>query len=134
MLPPGTVHLILDVYGYFVDDVPPVAVADSATVAEDAAVTTIDVLANDTNPDGGGPISIASVTQPANGTVAITSGGADLTYQPLADYCNAPPATALDSFTYTLTPGTSSTTVSVTVSCVNDAPQVAGAGTYGLLR
>ena len=53
---------------------PAAAVDDAATVAEDAAATAIDVLANDTDVDGG-PIAIASVTQPANGTVVITGGG-----------------------------------------------------------
>ncbi len=103
-----------------VDDAP-VAVADSATVAEDAAAAAVDVLANDTDIDGG-PKSVASVTQPANGTVVITGGGTGVTYQPDADYCNAPPGTTLDTFTYTLTPGSSSTTVTMTVTCVNDAP------------
>ena len=46
-----------------VDD-PPVAVDDAATVTEDSAATAINVLANDTDVDGG-PKSIASVTQPA---------------------------------------------------------------------
>ena len=73
-----------------VDDAP-VAVDDAATVAEDAAATAIDVLANDTDVDGG-PISVDSVTQPANGTVVITGGGTGLTYPPDADYCNSPPA------------------------------------------
>ncbi|UXI69274.1 tandem-95 repeat protein [Tahibacter amnicola] len=112
----------------------PVAVADSATVAEDDPATAVPVLANDTDVDGG-PISITSVTQPANGTVVITGGGTGLTYQPNPDYCNNPPGTVLDTFTYTLTPGGSSTTVTMTVNCVNDAPvntvpgaQVIGAG------
>ncbi len=103
-----------------VDD-DPVAVADAATVAEDAAATAIDVLANDTDPDGGAK-SIASVTQPANGTVTITGGGSGLTYQPDADYCNTPPGTTLDTFTYALTPGGSSASVAVTVTCVDDNP------------
>jgi VCBS repeat-containing protein len=124
----GTVDVIIDVFGYFVDDAPPVAVADSASVTEDASATTIDVLANDTDSDGG-PISVGSVAQPAHGTVAITNGGANLTYQPAADYCNTPPGTTLDTFTYTLVPGGSTATVSVTVICVNDAPVVGGEGT-----
>src|SRR6185295_13427777 len=111
-----------------VDDVPPVAVDDTPAVAEDAAATTVDVLANDTNPDGG-PIQIDTVTQPANGTVVIGAGGTNLTYQPNADYCNTPPGTALDTFTYTLLPGGSIGTVSVTVNCVDDAPSLTGAGT-----
>ncbi|MEZ5594499.1 MAG: cadherin-like domain-containing protein [Gammaproteobacteria bacterium] len=69
-----------------VDD-PPVAADDTASVTEDDLATTIDVLGNDTDVDGG-PISIDSVTQPANGTVVITNAGADLTYEPDPDYCN----------------------------------------------
>ena len=61
-----------------VDD-PPVAVDDSKTVTEDDPATAIDVLANDTDVDGG-PKSVASVTQPAHGTVVITGGGTGLTY------------------------------------------------------
>ena len=33
---------------------------------------------------------------------------------------NAPPGTTLDTFTYTLTPGGSSATVSMTVTCVKE--------------
>ena len=47
-------------------DDPPVAVNDTATVAEDDSATAIDVLANDTDTDGG-PKTVQSVTQPANG-------------------------------------------------------------------
>ena len=64
-------HVVVDIT-CVADD--PTAVDDSATVAEDAGATAVPVLANDTDPDGG-PISIASVTQPANGTVVITGGG-----------------------------------------------------------
>jgi hypothetical protein len=103
-----------------VDD-SPVAVADSPTVLEDSGATAVAVLSNDTDIDGG-PKSIASVTQPANGAVVITGGGTGLTYQPNANYCNTPPGTTLDSFTYTLSPGGSSAAVVVTVTCVNDAP------------
>jgi VCBS repeat-containing protein len=102
-------------------DTPPTAVADSATVAEDSGPTAIPVLANDTDPDNG-PKSVASVTQPANGTVVITGGGTGVSYTPNANYCNTPPGTALDTFNYTLAPGGSSTTVSVTVTCSDDAP------------
>jgi VCBS repeat-containing protein len=104
-------------------DLPPVAVNDSATVAEDSGPTPVDVLGNDTDADGG-PKSVASVTQPANGTVVITGGGTGLTYAPNANYCNAPPGTTPDTFTYTLAPGGSTATVSMTVTC-NDDPPVA---------
>jgi VCBS repeat-containing protein len=101
-----------------VDDAP-VAVNDSATLTEDDPATTIDVLANDTDIDGG-PIAIDAVTQPANGEVVITNGGADLTYEPDADYCNDGSPT--DDFTYTLAPGGSTATVAVSVTCVDDPP------------
>ncbi len=97
-------------------DDPPVAVADAATVGEDSAASAIDVLSNDTDSDGG-PKTVTSVTQPTNGAVVITGGGTGLTYQPAANYCNATP----DSFTYTLNGG-SIATVSITVTCVDDAP------------
>jgi hypothetical protein len=96
-------------------DEAPGAVDDTASVDKLSGATTIDVLANDTNPFGGA-LSIASVTQPANGTVAITHSGADLTYTPNPRYCNAGPSpTAPDTFTYTLDGG-STATVSMTVN------------------
>jgi len=119
-LTPGSSSTTVTVTVTCVDD-PPVAVNDSATVTEDDPPTAIPVLTNDTDIDAG-PKSIASVTQPANGVVAITGGGTGLTYKPNANYCNQPPGTTPDTFTYTLTPGSSSATVSMTVICVNDAP------------
>ncbi len=50
-----------------VDDAP-VAVNNIATVSRNSGANPIDVLANDTDIDGG-PKTIASVTQPANGSV-----------------------------------------------------------------
>ena len=94
----------------------PTVVDDSATVAEDAAATTIDVLANDSDPDGE-PVTIDTVVPPTNGTVVITNSGADLTYEPAGNYCGP------DSFTYTVVGGPTGT-VDVTVTCVNDAPVV----------
>ena len=99
----------------------PVAVADSATVVEDSGASAIDVLANDTDTDGGA-IAVGAVTQPANGSVVITGGGSGLTYQPNLNYCNTQPGGTPDTFTYTLSPGSSTATVSVTVTCVDDPP------------
>ncbi len=87
---------------------------DTATVTEDSGRDPVDVLANDTDPDGG-PKTIASVTQPANGTVVVTGGGTGLTYQPAANFCGP------DTFTYTLNGG-STATVAVAVTCVPDLP------------
>ncbi|MEE9411955.1 MAG: Ig-like domain-containing protein, partial [Methylococcales bacterium] len=102
-------------------DSPPVAVADTATLVENTAATTIDVLANDSDTDAG-PIAIIAVTQPSNGSVFITNNGSDLTFQPNANFCND--GTPTDDFTYTLTPGGSSATVTVTVTCGNNPPVV----------
>ena len=96
----------------------PIAVDDAATVAEDSGATAVPVLTNDSDPDGD-PFSIADVTQPVNGTVVITNGGDDLTYQPNPNYCSS---TTPDTFTYSLDPGASTATVSVTVTCVDDDP------------
>lgn len=99
-------------------DQPPSANGDTATVTEDDPATSIDVLANDPNTDGG-PKSVSSVTQPPNGTVTITGGGSGIDYRPEADYCNDGSPT--DDFAYVLNGG-STAVVSVTVTCVDDPP------------
>ncbi len=95
-----------------VDD-PPLAVDDSDTVAEAAPATVIDVLANDTDVDGG-PKAIIGRINGSHGAVSMIGGGAGLTYTPDANYCGP------DAFTYTLNGG-SKATVSITVTCVEDA-------------
>ena len=88
-----------------IDD-PPVAVNDSAPCAEDAGATTVDVLGNDTDIDGG-PKTIASVTQPANGTVRHHRRRRGPHLRARANYCNGGSPT--DDFTYTLNGGDSAT-------------------------
>jgi len=102
-----------------VDDLP-TANGDTATVTEDDPATAIDVLMNDTDPEMD-PITITMVTQPPGGTVAITGGGTGLTYEPDPDFCNDPPGTSTDDFTYTINGGDTAT-VMVTVTCVGDPP------------
>src|SRR4029453_19637431 len=75
---------------------------DSATIAEDAGATTINVFANDTFENPGR--AITAVGTASHGTVAINDNGTagDATddfvvYTPTADYNGA------DSFTYTVT-------------------------------
>ena len=93
-------------------DVPPVAVDDTATVVEDAPATVIDVLGNDTNPDGG-PKVVTAVSDPAGGATSFTA--AEVSYTPDPDFCGS------DSFTYTLNGGDQGS-VDVTVTCVDDLP------------
>lgn len=96
-----------------VDD-PPVAVDDAATLAEDDPAQAIDVLANDTDADGGSPV-VTGVGEATKGTAAVGADGQDVVYTPDAD------ATGSDSFTYTVTGG-SSATVDVTITPVPDDP------------
>ena len=70
----------------------PVANDDAVTVGEDAAATTIDVLGNDVDPEGDA-LTVVGPTQGTKGSVAITGGGAALTYTP------NPNATGMDTFT-----------------------------------
>ncbi|MBA3540538.1 MAG: tandem-95 repeat protein, partial [Deltaproteobacteria bacterium] len=101
----------------------PGAANDTATVAEDAAATPINVLANDTTaPDTGETLTITAVTQPVGGTVEITGAGTGVSFQPAANFVGTA------TFTYTVSDGnggTDTATVSVTVTGVNDAPGAA---------
>jgi len=98
---------------------PPVADNDSATVLEDAAATTIPVLAGDIDPDGD-TLTIDSAVQPANGTVVVAPNGLSLTYKPDPNFHG------IDTFAYLVTDGilTDQGTVTITVTSVNDPPTV----------
>ncbi|EGQ8966221.1 tandem-95 repeat protein, partial [Vibrio parahaemolyticus] len=98
--------------------VAPVAdiVADKTTVVEDTP-TIIKVLGNDTFEGDDKVVSLDTNNGPANGTVSVNPDGS-VTYTPNDNYHGA------DSFTYIVTSGgvSESTTVSVDVTPVNDAP------------
>ena len=88
---------------------PPVAVDDTATTTVSQPVT-IDVLANDSDPDGD-PISVTSVTQPLNGTASVSPNG--VIYAPRRGFTGA------DPFTYTISDGrggSATATVTITVN------------------
>ncbi len=102
---------------------PPTAADDSASTDEDTSVD-IDVLANDSDPEGNlDPSSLAVHSQPANGTATVVGG--QIRYTPDPDFSGT------DTFTYEVcdttlpTPLCSTATVSVTVSEVNDPPTAA---------
>ncbi|EGR2179986.1 tandem-95 repeat protein [Vibrio parahaemolyticus] len=98
--------------------VAPVAdiVADKATVVEDTP-TIIKVLGNDTFEGDGKVVSLDTNNGPSNGTVSVNPDGS-VTYTPNDNYHGE------DTFTYIVTSGdvSESTTVSVDVTPVNDAP------------
>ena len=81
----------------------------SATTPQDTPVT-VDVLANDTDPNGD-VLSVTSVSTPGHGTVAIVAGG--VRYTPAAGFVGS------DSFGYSISDGhggTAAAIVSVTVT------------------
>jgi hypothetical protein len=90
---------------------PPAATNDAANTSPGTPVA-INVLANDSDPDGDA-LTVSAVTQPANGSAAITGGGQNVTYTPPAGF------TGSASFAYTASDGnggTSTATVTVTVT------------------
>jgi subtilisin family serine protease len=98
----------------------PTAAEDDVDTPEDVAVT-VDVLSNDTDPEGDA-LTIVSVEPGGHGTV-VNNSGADATYTPDPDFYGS------DTFSYTISDGekTDTATVTIAVTAVNDAP-VAVAG------
>jgi outer membrane protein OmpA-like peptidoglycan-associated protein len=97
-------------------DRPPVAVNDAFTVTGNSGANALDVLANDSDPDGD-TLTIVSVGAPAHGTAAIS--GNKIAYTPVAGYVGT------DSFVYTIADPkglTSSATVAIMVTGINHPP------------
>ncbi|MCY3600383.1 MAG: tandem-95 repeat protein, partial [Gemmatimonadetes bacterium] len=114
----GTASAAVEVTVAPVNDVPEAA-DDQATTLEDEPVT-VNVLANDTDPDGDG-LRVSSVTAPENGTAEIAAGG--VRYTPAANWHGT------DAFAYEIDDGnggTAEASVEVMVMPVNDAPAAVG--------
>ncbi len=95
------------------------AVDDDFMVAEDSNDTAFDVLANDIAVPSTSALTITGVSATANATVTISNDGQQLIYTPNANF------QGIDTFTYTIEDDggeTSSATVTVEVTDVNDAP------------
>ncbi len=99
----------------------PKAVNDSYSVNEDGTLNVADgandVLSNDTDADGDS-LTVTNNTSPAHGSVTVNANGS-FTYTPNGNY-HGP-----DSFNYTVSDGkggTSTGTVNITVTAVNDKP------------
>jgi hypothetical protein len=97
-----------------VNDDAPVAENDSAKGVRKGS-TTINVLANDSDPDGD-PLTIVSFTQGSKGTVAFVGGGTTGTAFTYTRNARAT-GTLADSFKYTISDGNSGTaTATVTIT------------------
>ncbi len=109
-------------FSWTVTNPPPVAVNDATLVVnEDTAGTTVNVLVNDSDPDGD-PLTVTGASA-TNGTVVVNANGT-LTFTPNANY------NGTATITYTISDGeggTATATVPVTVTAVNDAPVRVGA-------
>ena len=96
-------------------DEAPAAADDAATVAEGGAVT-LDVLANDTDPEGAA-LRVELVAAAAHGAVTIDAGN--------VTYAHDGSETTADGFSYRVHDGSAysaAAAVTITVTAVNDAP------------
>ncbi|MCG8406610.1 MAG: tandem-95 repeat protein [Phycisphaerales bacterium] len=99
----------------------PDALDDLAVTDEDTAVT-IDVLANDTDPDGNiAPSSVSVVSGPSHGTVLVNAVNGAITYTPTANFNGS------DSFSYEVCDDgppilCDTASVAITVHPINDPP------------
>jgi VCBS repeat-containing protein len=105
---------------------PPVAQPDTFSTAEDTALAVAvgdGVLANDTDPDGATTLTAALIRNVANGSLTLRPDGS-FNYTPPSNFSGT------TSFTYQARDGTASsatTTVTINVTAVNDAPFISNA-------
>ena len=92
---------------------PPVAQDDQVSTGLDIPLT-IDVLANDHDPDGDG-LTLSGFTQPTNGSVTQNTDGT-LLYTPDSGFSGS------DSLTYTITDGSHTTSANVDIQVTTGPP------------
>ena len=99
-------------------EAPPVTVANTLTVNEDAVLTSTDVIANDTDADDD-TLRLTAVSTDGSGTVAVNADGVSVDYTPVADF------NGTEIITYTVSDGalTAKGTFTITVTAVNDMLQ-----------
>jgi len=100
----------------------PTATDDSKSVVHDRPVS-INVLANDSDPDAGETLTVTIGTQPAHGTVEVLAGGV-VRYTPNTGYVGS------DSFTYRVSDGQAESSEATVSIAVTNAPPVAAPNLY----
>ena len=106
-------------------DEPPVAADDAPLGFDEDTAATIDVLANDSDPeDAKSALTVSVVSEPARGMVVVNPAATPrptITYTPQANYNGS------DSFSYRVTDSDGLTsnvaTVALTIYALNDAPE-----------
>ena len=93
-------------------NMPPVATPDSATSS--GQPVTLDLLANDSDPDGD-PLRLAALTVPIQGHIAVNTDGR-VTYTPPAGFVGN------DTFTYQVSDGITATEAGVVVTVTGATP------------
>ncbi len=99
----------------------PVAQNDTSATAEDNSVT-INLISNDSDPDVSDSLSVQSILNTVHGTVEINTDSM-VTYTPNQDFFGS------DSFRYVVSDGVGGTDtayVYMSVSAVNDPPEIVG--------
>tara|TARA_B110000211_G_scaffold41852_1_gene43494 strand:+ start:593 stop:5065 length:4473 start_codon:yes stop_codon:yes gene_type:complete len=106
----------------------PVAVNDELTILEDAAVSSTNVVLNDTDEDNDN-LSIINLSSDGNGTVTTNTDNISIDYIPEENF------NGTETITYTLSDGelTSTATLTISVTAQNDAP-IAQDGTITLAQ
>jgi VCBS repeat-containing protein len=106
------------------DKVAPVAVNDTSSATEDALIQTGNVSTNDTSLQGGETFAVVGSSVGNYGTLVLNSSGV-YSYTYNTGIIHAITANVTDTFTYRVTDAagnTSTATLAVTVTPVNDAP------------
>lgn len=96
----------------------PIAADDDLSTSEGDIISAYDLLANDSDTDGDN-LTITAIGSATNGSVTDNGDGT-------IDYTHDGSETLSDSFTYTISDGdlTATATVNLTISAVNDAPEI----------
>jgi arylsulfatase A-like enzyme len=100
------------------DPAPPTAHPDE-TSAVSGVPTSIAVLKNDNPGFGPQPLTLTTITQPANGSASIANNNTSVTYTSHPGYLGP------DSFSYTVTNGAGNATTTVTIDVVDAIPPTA---------
>ncbi len=103
----------------------PLSMGINLSTDEDNALTTGNVLDNDTDVDGG-PLSIIGITNSTPDVLIMSNGDGTFSYSPNGQFDSLSAGeTMVDSFDYIISDGlggTDSATVYITITGVNDAP------------